>query len=304
MENKNKTLVIYHKNCWDGMGSAYSAWCKFGNQADYLPMNYSQPIPDFINYDEVYILDYSFKLPDMRYILSTYPDIKFINLDHHEASLILKELLSFNNFTYIYDKKESGATLTWMYFHPEFNKMIGERNIPLLLEYIRDRDLWKFEMPNSRAISAYMRRFKHTFSDISLLVANIVKDSPIFGRIVQKGNDLLEYNSTLIDEALDKVHFIELGDYKVPAVNSSSFFSEICEALHMKYNSPFAVCYFNRSDGKRQWSLRSKPEFNLLIDLKCDLKIGGHPNSCGAEEDLNNPIKLVPLKDWLDVEIN
>jgi hypothetical protein len=47
---------------------------------------------------------------------------------------------------YYFDNNESGTTLTWKYFN-------GTQKIPMTLQYIRDRDIWKFELPDSENIT-------------------------------------------------------------------------------------------------------------------------------------------------------
>jgi oligoribonuclease NrnB/cAMP/cGMP phosphodiesterase (DHH superfamily) len=46
-----------------------------------------------------------------------------------------------------YDKSISGATLAWKCFFPRLN-------VPLLVQYVQDRDLWTWIMPDSKAINA------------------------------------------------------------------------------------------------------------------------------------------------------
>ena len=54
-----KVLIIYHKNCNDGFGSALVAWKVFGENADYYATTHSMKPPDVTNKD-VYILDFSY----------------------------------------------------------------------------------------------------------------------------------------------------------------------------------------------------------------------------------------------------
>ena len=52
-------IIIYHKNCNDGFGSALVAWLKFKDDAEYFPAShYSQP-PD-VTGKNVYICDFSY----------------------------------------------------------------------------------------------------------------------------------------------------------------------------------------------------------------------------------------------------
>ena len=55
-----------------------------------------------------------------------------------------------------------------------------------------------------------------------------------------------------------------VAGYLVPVVNATCYQSEIGDQLNARYpDSPFAACYFERADGRRQWSLRSKGNFDV-----------------------------------------
>ncbi len=41
-----KPLVIFHKNCLDGAGSALAAWLKFGEEAEYRAAQYGDSNTD------------------------------------------------------------------------------------------------------------------------------------------------------------------------------------------------------------------------------------------------------------------
>jgi oligoribonuclease NrnB/cAMP/cGMP phosphodiesterase (DHH superfamily) len=59
------------------------------------------------------------------------------------------ELLSYLPSCYKFDNNESGATLTFKYLYGDSKDV----EPPMLVKYIRDRDLWKFELPNSFAVT-------------------------------------------------------------------------------------------------------------------------------------------------------
>jgi len=45
MNEVNKEIVVlYHANCLDGFGAAYAAWKKFGDTADYIPVQYGEEV--------------------------------------------------------------------------------------------------------------------------------------------------------------------------------------------------------------------------------------------------------------------
>ena len=125
-----KSYVLYHANCFDGMGAAYAAWTQLGDvNVEYIPVQYGSPPPETEAGSNVYIVDFS-------YSKGTLDEIKgksahMIVLDHHKTAA--EDLDGYPGA--IFDMKRSGAMLAWDYFHPGVHA-------PLLLDYIQDRDLW------------------------------------------------------------------------------------------------------------------------------------------------------------------
>ena len=140
-----KTVVIYHASCPDGFGAAWAAHRVLGERAQYLPMNHGDPIPQMDNDARVYILDFSFDRERMGELQREHGQDNVILLDHHiTADQELSELPNCH-----IDLSKSGAVLSWEHFHTG-------STVPTLLLYVQDKDLWTWELPDSRAISAYL----------------------------------------------------------------------------------------------------------------------------------------------------
>ena len=59
LEPSSVNVVIYHADCTDGFGAAYSAWKALGNRAEYHACKHGTNPPD-IKGKNVVILDFSF----------------------------------------------------------------------------------------------------------------------------------------------------------------------------------------------------------------------------------------------------
>ncbi len=140
-----KPAVIYHASCPDGFGAAWAAHRVLGEQAQYLPMNHGYPIPQMDDDARVYILDFSFDREGMGKLHRKHGQDHVILLDHHITGA--QELSELPNCHI--DLSKSGAVLSWEHFHP------GSA-VPTLLLYVQDKDLWTWELPDSRAVSAYL----------------------------------------------------------------------------------------------------------------------------------------------------
>ena len=77
--------VIYHANCTDGFGSAYSAWKLLGNRAEYHACSHGQKPPD-VKGKTVAILDFSFNNKTTKKMIK---DAKaLIVIDHHKSAVV------------------------------------------------------------------------------------------------------------------------------------------------------------------------------------------------------------------------
>lgn len=268
-----KPLILYHGNCYDGFGAAWAAWKKFGDQAEYRPAFYGMEPPDDWCGRDCYVLDFSFPAEiirsrqlDQSYLLGV---TDFRVIDHHKtAQADLADL-----GCCIFDMNKSGAVLAWEFFHPELS-------VPKLLLYIQDRDLWKFELPYSRAVAQWMRSWPFDFYRWTVISEEmIVRDS--FLRIVDEGSAMLRFQDRMVSEMCDNAMFMDVGGYTVPVANATVFFSEVGEELCKRYpDAPFAAYYVDRKDGKRQWGLRSRGGFDVSEVAK-RYGGGGHPAAAG-----------------------
>src|SRR5512139_375416 len=81
----NKSIVIYHADCLDGLGSAWAAYQQFGDSARYVPATYGDPFPKFDTGDTIYILDFSYS-PDVIDEAASKAE-KILLLDHHQTAI-------------------------------------------------------------------------------------------------------------------------------------------------------------------------------------------------------------------------
>ena len=133
-------VVIYHADCTDGFGAAYSAWKQLGNRAEYYPCKHGTPPPD-VKGKNVVILDFSYGNELTKKMIEDANNLLII--DHHKSAMV--ELHDVSN-TY-FDMTKSGAMLAWEFFHPG-------KEPPKFIKYIQDRDLWKWELDYSKEFSA------------------------------------------------------------------------------------------------------------------------------------------------------
>lgn len=274
--------IIYHNNCFDGFTAAYIASNALTNQDAMLdtvrlprtqrlvPMNYGEALPADIVGSEVYILDFSFPRDMMLKLKETNVSVKV--LDHHKTAQANCEGLDFCTF----DMNRSGAGLTWDYFYPKLSR-------PNLVNYVEDRDLWRFKLLKSREIHAYISSFAMEFGIWDQLYTELEGN---FGFCVHDGEAILRYHDQKVTEIAKIASIQVLAGYKVPIANCPYLFaSDVGHQLLQEYaESPFAGSYFYRKDGQKQYSLRGRDSDDFDVSEVAKLfGGGGHKKAAGFE---------------------
>lgn len=259
-------IIIYHGDCPDGFGGAWAAHKKFGDKAEYIGVNHDAPPPAGLDNKEIYMVDFTYPIEIMRDLLARNKRITAI--DHHvtrEESVKLTQ-------DYSYAVDHSGSVLAWQYFHKD-------EPVPLLLKYVEDGDLFKYVLPDSRAITIYIDSFDYDFS----LWNQLAKDADNTEKIkefIEKGNLMLNYQDELLKRIVEESAIkVEFEGHQVLAVNAPhEFSSRIGEMLYTKM-PPMAIIWSELKNGVHV-SLRG----NGSIDVsKMAEKFGGggHKSSAG-----------------------
>ena len=255
--------VLYHRDCADGFGAAWAAYQRLGyTGVRYHSCAYGEPPPEMEPGSTVYILDFSFPRNIMLELMERH---EVVLIDHHEtAEKNIGDLPGCH-----FDKSHSGAVLAWRRFHEE-------SKIPEILLYVEDRDLWKWELPDSRDISAALESYPKDFG---------VWDQLHAGELAREGEAILRHNRLQVERIVQHSGWRAVGDWSVPVVNTPLLASEACEALLEKFpGAPFAAAYHDRGD-RRKWSLRSGGEFDVS-EVARSLGGGGHPHAAGFLEGI------------------
>jgi uncharacterized protein len=266
-------FVIYHAGCCDGQGAATAFYSKHP-LAEFWPGVYNDPIPDVTGRD-VYIVDFSYPIDVMQSLLSVARSVTII--DHHKTAIDDLTDLEHPKLTKVFDLNMSGAVLTWMWCWPE-------RQVPKLLMYIQDRDLWRFALQDTRAINAYL--YSLEFEPVTWNFTLLDKDfSRNFEHFVTVGNALVRQDEKRTKSLLRNVRTLRIGGLDVPAVNANGFHaSDVGHELAKDHL--FAATYYDTKNG-RVFSLRSSHD--STIDVSAVAKEyggGGHVHAAGFKVTL------------------
>lgn len=259
-------LIIYHGSCYDGFTAAWVARKVYGDEADYQPAIYGQPLTETRN-RTVYMLDFSYPRPVM--VEMALGADSALCLDHHATA---KEALEGLNWC-VFDMNRSGARMAWDWFFPN-------EEVPWLLLYIEDRDLWRGRYGRATECAhAYMASIPMTFEHWDRAFAMKVTD------LLDLGSAVLSYQEVWREKAckeairgtLDGVVAVFLN---VPYQN----FSETAHELLLQHHeAQVAVGWFQRKDGKFLFSLRSREDGPDVSQIAKARGGGGHPHASGFE---------------------
>lgn len=294
---EQRPIVIYHANCWDGFCAAWVARKALGD-IEAFPAYYGAKPPDCRGRD-VYVLDFSYPREHMRQILGQARYV--VVLDHHKTAeaalagivdefiqrpdLIAADLVANPRGQELpvvwFDMNKSGGRLAWEFFNRQYGPAPSDVNVskaPWLVDYTEDRDLWRHALPDSENINAALRSYPLDFALWDEFSDN-VGQREMFER---EGSAIRRAERAIVESHVRNAREREMGGYRVLAVNATVLFSEIAGELAKA--RPFGACYFDKQDGKRQWSLRSDENG---VDVSVVAKAhggGGHAHAAGFEE--------------------
>lgn len=258
--------ILYHGNCPDGWGAAWAAWTALGDSAEYIPCLYGQDPPRLSPDGIVLLVDFSYPRDVLLRFWESVSSLEV--LDHHKTAEADLAGLDWC----LFDMDKSGAMLTWEWFHPH-------DPAPAIIQYVQDRDLWRFALPDSREVYAWMSSYPRGDFGIYQGMVDVLEANPHVA--IGEGKALLRLQAQYVETMCQQAFMLIVGGYRVPVVNATTLFSEVGDRLCELYpDAPFAAYYLDRADGNTQWGLRSRGEFDVS-EVAMVYGGGGHRNAAG-----------------------
>ncbi|MFW6089537.1 MAG: DHHA1 domain-containing protein [Gemmatimonadota bacterium] len=260
-----QTVVIYHAGCADGFTAAWVAR-KAYPEADFVPAKYGDEPPD-VERRHVFVLDFSYDEQTLLEVGSRARSL--VVLDHHASAFKRVGHLS----CCVFDMERSGARMAWDHF-------FGGAPVPPLVRYVEDRDLWRWEMPHSRQVNAWIATQRMEWDNWDALDWMLRNKGDV---VVEKGDAVLEYQAQQVERICRNARTVVLDGHRVPAVNTSVLQSETGHRL--AEGNPFAVMWCQVDDGRYLVSLRSTDGGEDVSAIAEAHGGGGHPPAAGFKCD-------------------
>ncbi len=275
-----RPLCIYHKNCLDGSGAA-AVVQRHAPDCEFLPMQYTHA-PPTVEGRKVYLVDFGFPLAEMRALKAQASEL--IWADHHASQEPVWRQLGWGAF----DLDECGTSLTWKTLFPG-------KPAPPVIAYIRDKDLWRWELPDSRAICAGLSERFGKSQYAGLLDVDLAEMAALGAPIIAA------QRARIVTAAQAGVAISDafgIRGLRALAVNAFQDQNELGEYICLPPESgglgyDVAVLYYRKGAGRWVHSLRSAGRGDCAT-IAAQRGGGGHPmSSCYLADDPIVPLSVV-----------
>ncbi len=291
-------ICFFHKSCIDGTMSAaiLKEYLKDKDNIIFIPLNHGTSVKEalskylpqegqnFKEISKIWFLDIAPKWDDLMYLQSLRQEkqgyTEVVIIDHHKtaANVISKFIgkpieedkpttIEYDFITFIYDPNESGASLTY--------KTIVNEHIPLIVDIVKDKDIWLWRYPNTDEINDFL----YMYTDNPEAMKEFLKED--VNEIASKSKILSEYKhfmvSKLKESWTNSPLYITINDQKIPAINTPIYQSEIGSLIAKEHN---IACMFYITSDFVKLSFRSIDGSARIIAES--LGGGGHDNAAGA----------------------
>lgn len=297
-------IIIYHANCRDGMCAAMVAhefltdYDRHYPEPELMAAQYGDAVDGLaLAHRDVYIVDFSYP-PHVLEDICNYAN-RVIVLDHHQSAIDRISGLELDNLEMVLDITRSGAQITWDYFiehgftcvdeMEEFHKSRNQR--PMIVEYVADRDLWKWEYSNSKSINEALAMYYPTVGHWVRGATDLFDDRFTRVTLSEKGGILLDRMRADVERLANYAQIVTLAktDFEVVLCNSPLHQSELGNHLAAKYGLPAVIWYDNGE--QHVFSARSMDSIDQDARAIAEhFGGGGHRNAAGFALSYENSI--------------
>lgn len=284
-----KPLCIYHGGCDDGFAAAWAVRKALGDGVEFYPGVYQKDPPPHEDRDVIFV-DFSYKRPVLDAMFRKANSL--LILDHHKTAQedladirppfaggwkrhlenVYQDKCENCPQPYaLFDMNRSGAALAWDFF------VGGQR--PDFIEYVQDRDLWRKALPNGDEFTIALRSYPQDFAMWDRLVTEGA-DS-----LIAEGESIQRYYRLRVEELKRSAYAARIGQDRCYVSNAPYFAaSEVAGELCDRGDASFGACYFEAEQGRFQYSLRSRGDFDVSAVAR-KYGGGGHKNAAGFSSD-------------------
>lgn len=322
----NTHIVIVHNPCRDGYGAELTAryYYKLNPTTDNVIYWGTQPNKEYCLEDlktkskklleqypdikvlSIRIFDLAIEPTPLNYLMATFDCVNIEVYDHHltfkqvwdaykEADPQMYEAWHDNIH---YDVEHSGAYLAWKHYFPD-------KEVPKIILYIEDRDLWAWRQPFSKEINEALFSTAPSYKEPEKwleIYFDIPNEAQYFDGLREIGNILLKSKQSRLEQLYRTGTLIEFDNIKVFTCNASHIdasdlgnyaVSQKNENDEYLYDSAF-IWRFGYDNMKWNISTRSLQGRDIDVSALCKkYGGGGHKHAAGFEIDIDDIKRLI-----------
>jgi len=279
-----KKICFYHAGCPDGFGAVWSIRGVWGERGHFIARSHD----DRVNMSEcedalVAFVDIAPAKDELQELAAVADQV--VILDHHvtardrlagDVSLV-NELEAEGHLLH-FDLGHSGAVLAWHHFR-------SNEEVPDLLRYVEDQDLWNWALPDSDAVNAAIASYPREFEVWDWLAKEPME------ALAEQGKPILRANRMEVERRLDHAKPVALGTRRIEAVNASTNRSQIGHELakRAQYGEPWGLVY--RVEGAEVYGTLYSIGDVDVSKVALEYGGGGHKNASGFHVGLERWLK-------------
>lgn len=317
-DNMKNILIAYHENCIDGFTSAWVTHRgleKLGYKCAILPMGYNttseMKLIDALNKDlthELYVVDFSLKRQFLDLIEGNHKHLIITTLDHHKTAFeiyasgieitpVSKYSATIGRITIILDNAESGASLCWKYFNGGLRGGLVVRQLPALVRYVKDYDLWQYKYGDeARYINKFLKEQEMTLANWDD-ISHAMEATGRLGEILEEGKALQRKHNQAVDLVVAGAKRVVIQGYTGLVVECPhELTSDVGHALAEEIGTFGLMYQIDFEANIIKWSLRSVKNFDVSTMAK-KFGGGGHKNAAGFETALFPDVPIGVVKE-------
>ena len=305
-------MIFYHANCIDGITAATVTTKyiidKLQGEAEHihlLAVHYDDDLESLRGLmlkekiDVLFIVDFSFTRGELAILAKVVTEINLF--DHHASAF--RNLMGENyeitpvswedfylpvdvdgeeedsNIHITLDNDECGASLC--YKHMLGDSVPDEEQLPKLIKFVKDYDLYRFKYPETKAVNKFLKQqSKDLATYTALLIA--FDDDYFLNPCIREGRTLITYEESIENKLLaDGTTPITINGVKGLCVNAPyEFASSLGHKLALE-SKTFGATWSQLAHGKAVFSLRSNGDECDVSKLAELMQGGGHKNAAG-----------------------
>lgn len=264
-------LVIVHSPCNDGFGAAWvSRWAFVAPDIHHAV--YGTKPPDVKGRDVV-MIDFTYDRETTERMIGDSRSL--VVIDHHATAQ--KELAGLPGC--YFDMERCGSRLAFDLYRQW--GLVRREKVPILLDYVQDRDLEQWRLPFTREVNAALTSHPMEFGEWDQFDDALTRQ---FESVVSQGEGIMNFQDVLVTSIVERATEVVIDDYQVLSANASVLWGEVAERL--SHDRPFGVAWYRRGDGKFVYSLRSEPDGVNVGQLAKMHGGGGHDHMAGLCADV------------------